>query len=324
MYLNCHSYYSLRYGTMSVEKLVAEAKRNGIPSLALTDINNTMGTIDFIRECRLNNIKPVAGIEFRDDENKFILVNQVDRLITYLLKDRTTSRGILHIPEGKDYHLDEEGEEKKDEPCTMFVQYCHRGSELHCFVRMRSNDLILGAFNVNLFEWTFLQQLVANEISTDVGSYNVNAVSMHIYDNWMAKVPLFQYTQPTYDVYSIIEPHRLTLTWSEFKKHINPLLNLELEMRAKGFVDGIREDINMLPPDLRDMFLCMAVTVSIKKKDPSMMWEVLTRIRNKTYLTACLEYVARRWGNTFEGLIRKVFNQTLGFEYIEHSNSKST
>jgi DNA-directed DNA polymerase III PolC len=72
MYLNCHSYYSLRYGTMPVEKLVCEAKRNGIPALALTDINNTMGTIDFVRECKLNNIKPIAGIEFRDDQNKLV------------------------------------------------------------------------------------------------------------------------------------------------------------------------------------------------------------------------------------------------------------
>ncbi len=55
---------------MPVEKLVCEAKRNGIPALALTDINNTMGTIDFVRECKLNNIKPIAGIEFRDDQNK--------------------------------------------------------------------------------------------------------------------------------------------------------------------------------------------------------------------------------------------------------------
>ena len=72
MYLNCHSYYSLRYGTMPVEKLVSEAKRNGVSALALTDINNTMGTMDFIRECKLNNIKPMAGIEFRDDENELI------------------------------------------------------------------------------------------------------------------------------------------------------------------------------------------------------------------------------------------------------------
>ncbi len=69
MYLNCHSYYSLRYGTISIEGLVAEARKNHIETLALTDINNSMGTIDFVKECRLNGIKPIAGIEFRNSEH---------------------------------------------------------------------------------------------------------------------------------------------------------------------------------------------------------------------------------------------------------------
>jgi DNA-directed DNA polymerase III PolC len=86
MYLNCHSYYSLRYGTMSVEKLVSEARRNGIPALALTDINNTMGTVYFVRECRLSNIKPIAGIEFRDDQNRL--------LYTAIAKDNAGFREI--------------------------------------------------------------------------------------------------------------------------------------------------------------------------------------------------------------------------------------
>ena len=62
----CHSYYSLRYGTMSVETLVEKAAGKGIPALALTDINNSMGTMDFIRACREQGLHPVAGIEFRD------------------------------------------------------------------------------------------------------------------------------------------------------------------------------------------------------------------------------------------------------------------
>jgi DNA polymerase III alpha subunit len=37
---------------MPVEKIVAEAVRHGIPALALTDINNTMGIMDFVRACR--------------------------------------------------------------------------------------------------------------------------------------------------------------------------------------------------------------------------------------------------------------------------------
>ena len=66
MYLNCHSYYSLRYGTLSIDRLVEEAVIHGIESLALTDINNSTGIVDFVKACNKKRIKPLAGIEFRD------------------------------------------------------------------------------------------------------------------------------------------------------------------------------------------------------------------------------------------------------------------
>ncbi len=68
MFLNGHSYYSLRYGTLSIEKLVETAKVNDVHTLALTDINNSAGILDFVKECTLNGIKPVAGIEFRSND----------------------------------------------------------------------------------------------------------------------------------------------------------------------------------------------------------------------------------------------------------------
>lgn len=68
MILNAHSYYSLRYGTWSVEELVADAARHGHAALALTDINNSTGTIDFVKACRQQGIKPIAGMECRRDE----------------------------------------------------------------------------------------------------------------------------------------------------------------------------------------------------------------------------------------------------------------
>jgi len=66
MYINCHSYYSLRYGTLSVERLSELAAAAGVERMVLTDINNTTGVPDFVRECRSRNITPAAGIEFRD------------------------------------------------------------------------------------------------------------------------------------------------------------------------------------------------------------------------------------------------------------------
>jgi error-prone DNA polymerase len=68
MYLNCHTYYSLRYGTMAPETLVSAAAKLGIESLALTDINNSTGMVDFVKCCREHGIHPIAGIEFRNGD----------------------------------------------------------------------------------------------------------------------------------------------------------------------------------------------------------------------------------------------------------------
>ncbi|MGD0340282.1 MAG: PHP domain-containing protein, partial [Bacteroidales bacterium] len=66
MYLNCHTYYSLRYGTMSVEQLVQKATAAEAGTIVLTDINNSTAIPEFAGECIKNNIRPAAGIEFRN------------------------------------------------------------------------------------------------------------------------------------------------------------------------------------------------------------------------------------------------------------------
>ena len=74
MYLNCHSYYSLRYGTLSIDALIEYALNYNLQSLTLTDINNSMGIPDFVKKCREHGIKPLAGIEFRDTENQLLYI----------------------------------------------------------------------------------------------------------------------------------------------------------------------------------------------------------------------------------------------------------
>ncbi len=65
MYINCHSYYSLRFGTFSEVDLLKLAQENNVTTLALTDINNTSACLNFIRKAKDFNIKPVVGIDFR-------------------------------------------------------------------------------------------------------------------------------------------------------------------------------------------------------------------------------------------------------------------
>ena len=65
------TYYSLKYGTLSPKDLVSTAQAQGVTTLALTEINNTSCTFEFIKLCKIAGIKPVVGIEFRRD-NRFL------------------------------------------------------------------------------------------------------------------------------------------------------------------------------------------------------------------------------------------------------------
>src|SRR5690606_34424937 len=67
MYLNNHTYYSLRYGTLSPQQLVEQAVACGMTRVVFTDINNTSALFEFYKACREAKVTPIAGIEFRQD-----------------------------------------------------------------------------------------------------------------------------------------------------------------------------------------------------------------------------------------------------------------
>ncbi len=66
MYLNCHTYYSLRYGTFSEIELLKLAQENHVSQLVLTDINTTSAGLNFVRKAPEFGITPILGIDFRN------------------------------------------------------------------------------------------------------------------------------------------------------------------------------------------------------------------------------------------------------------------
>src|SRR5688500_5131598 len=73
MFLNCHSFFSLNYGVMSPEKLLKYASTIDVMQMALTDINNTSGCIDFMRLAKEYNIRPAIGIDFRHNTKQLYI-----------------------------------------------------------------------------------------------------------------------------------------------------------------------------------------------------------------------------------------------------------
>lgn len=71
MFLNCHSYFSFKYGTLSPQALFDEARKHGVEKLVLTDINSTAAHIEMMRICRMKQheylLEIALGIEFRQN-----------------------------------------------------------------------------------------------------------------------------------------------------------------------------------------------------------------------------------------------------------------
>ncbi|WP_330744929.1 DNA polymerase III subunit alpha [Chryseobacterium sp. CP-77] len=90
MFINCHSFHSLRYGTLSIQELVTQAKALGIKELVLTDINTVTGIYDFKKTCEELGIKPIPGVEVRNGgkllyvgiARKFSGIGEINKMIT--------------------------------------------------------------------------------------------------------------------------------------------------------------------------------------------------------------------------------------------------
>ena len=90
MYLNCHTYHSLRYGTISIEELVQQAVDLRVNALALTDINTVTGIYDFYKLCKVHQIKPLIGVDIRSGNRPLYVtlaknregVAEINRMLT--------------------------------------------------------------------------------------------------------------------------------------------------------------------------------------------------------------------------------------------------
>ena len=102
MYLNCHSYYSLHYGTLSIVDLLDLAILNDVQTIALTDINTTMGIPEFVKEAELKGIKPIAGCEFRNEDDLLFIGLAKNREGLKELNDWQTEHNL----QGKAYPVD--------------------------------------------------------------------------------------------------------------------------------------------------------------------------------------------------------------------------
>lgn len=63
VHLHNHTYHSLLDGLTKVDELVSHVKKMGMEAVAMTDHGTLAGAIDFYKECKKQDIKPIIGLE---------------------------------------------------------------------------------------------------------------------------------------------------------------------------------------------------------------------------------------------------------------------
>jgi len=100
-----------------------------------------------------------------------------DRLIHLLRMDPESRRAILNFQQSPAEALDPTS---KDVACASTLQFFVRSNALHALAYMRSNDIVLG-LPYDVFLFTMLQELLAQTLNLNLGTYHHFAGSLHLY-----------------------------------------------------------------------------------------------------------------------------------------------
>ena len=68
VHLHVNTEYSLLYGECRLDKLCEKAKLNSQSAVAITDLGNLFGAVEFYKQCKKNNIKGIIGCEITISE----------------------------------------------------------------------------------------------------------------------------------------------------------------------------------------------------------------------------------------------------------------
>ncbi len=129
MFLNCHTYYSYKFGTLSLTELFEEAKAKNASSLVLTDVNSTSACLDFIRHCPEYNLKPIVGVDFRNGAlQKYIGIAR-------------NNEGFKELNEHLSSHLHAEEDFQRKAPSfqNVYVVYPYGSVEYH---ELKENEFV--------------------------------------------------------------------------------------------------------------------------------------------------------------------------------------
>ncbi|MBL0883187.1 MAG: PHP domain-containing protein [Chitinophagaceae bacterium] len=120
MYVDTKTYYSFCFGTFSTAQLIAAAIEHGITTLTLCNINSTYDHWEFVKQFHEVNIKPVLGVDIRNNHSHCYLLIAKNNLGLQWLNEFLSH----HLINKLDFPAD------PDAPENVFVIYPNESKDL--------------------------------------------------------------------------------------------------------------------------------------------------------------------------------------------------
>lgn len=169
---------------------------------------------------------------------------QLGDVIQKIKKDKYTRQSVVTLYDSRysSYY-------GKDNVCTPDFQFLLRDEQLYLIVNARSRDVIRGEC-IDQFTFTLLQELVANELGVDLGWYQVNIGSLHIYEehfdllnSQMSFGPIADSPDKTYlkysDFWNVLHENKFPeLIESDFIRFWAKEKNIDLENFYTAYVES--------------------------------------------------------------------------------------
>lgn len=163
------------------------------------------------------------------------VVDQLKYVIDSFGRDMGTRQAIITLGDPAKDCFDPQGELKvtKDFPCSRSVQFMIVDGKLNCTLYIRSNDIVFGFSGVNIFNFTWMQEYIANIIGVPIGKYYHVANNLHVYADFMSKVEDYA----TYDLedyrspYPVFQYSDLISGLTEFDAQLIQLYEYEAYLR---------------------------------------------------------------------------------------------
>ncbi len=206
-------------------------------------------------------------------------VDQFSYISEVFKRDINTRRGIIDIGDPPKDCFSRDGclKETKDFPCTRLLHFQKHPTEdkLNLTVYIRSNDFILGATAVNIFNYTFIQEYIAQILNLRIGEYFHIANNFHYYE---------EHSKSVHEISTAIVRDDIGFEYSksfrnlpEFDKKINQL-RLEEEKLRTNLSNDIIEFEDDFFNDWFKTFYCFNTNRSTKFKNP-----ILNQLFKKYY-----------------------------------------